>query len=61
MPKKINPNTPLERPTPSKEPEIQDPVDPKQPDIPVEDPDINPEEDPYQNPPDEMPPPAEEM
>lgn len=59
MPKKIEPGTPIERPAPGKQPEIQEPVDPEQPVIPQEDPDIIPDEDPYENPPNEMPPPAE--
>jgi len=56
MPKKIEPDTPIEQPTPGKQPEIQQPVEPEQPEIPEEDPDIIPDESPYEPPPAEIPP-----
>lgn len=59
MPKKIVPGQPVEYPSPGKHPEIQEPVDPEEPIIPEEDPDIIPDEDPFENPPYEVPPPAE--
>ena len=40
-------------------PEIIEPVDPEKPDIPTENPDIIPDEDPYIITPEEMPAPAE--
>ena len=51
--------TPFEMPAPVKIPEIIDPVDPEEPNIPIENPDIIPDEDPYIIPPDEMPAPTE--
>ena len=44
---------------PSKEPELYPLIDPEEPLIPLEDPDVIPEEDPYETPPYEYPPPAE--
>lgn len=40
-------------------PEVKPPVDPEDPLPPPEDPDYIPEEDPFENPPYEVPPPAE--
>jgi hypothetical protein len=54
--------------TPSKSPEVEPPektvevpkpIDPEEPLLPDEDPDIIPEEEPFENPPYEVPPPAE--
>lgn len=59
MPKKIDPGTPIERPEIPRQPEIQEPVDPGEPTIPQEDPDIIPDEGPYIEPPSEVPPPAD--
>jgi hypothetical protein len=50
---------PPEIPSPGKLPEMEPPLDPEEPIIPVEDPDIIPDEDPFITPPDEMPAPAE--
>ena len=56
MPKKIQP----EIPSPDKQPEIIQPFDPEDPIIPVEDPAIIPDEDPFETPPPyEIPPPGE--
>ena len=52
--------TPSEMPAPIIIPEIIEPVDPEKPDIPTENPDIIPDEDPYIITPEEMPAPAEE-
>lgn len=59
MPKKIQPAKPFEIPPPEKNPEINLPVDPEEPIIPEEDPDIIPDENPFETPPYEIPPPAE--
>ena len=59
MPKKEQPGKPFEIPLPEKLPEIELPVDPEDPIIPMEDPDIIPDENPFITPPDEMPAPAE--
>jgi len=59
MPKKQQPDKPIEIPSPGKQPEIIPPVDPEEPIIPEEDPDIIPDEDPFETPPYEIPPPAE--
>ena len=59
MPKKIHPSKPFEIPTPVKMPDIEPPDDPEQPFIPLEDPDSIPDEDPFETPPYEIPPPAE--
>jgi len=58
MPKK-QPNNPEEFPKPEKHPEVIEPIDPEDPIIPVEDPDIIPDEAPFETPPYEMPPPGE--
>ncbi|HMU46833.1 MAG TPA: hypothetical protein PKC72_10720 [Chitinophagaceae bacterium] len=57
MGKKTKKNS--EIPDPVKMPEKEKPVDPEEPLIPEEDPDILPEEDPFENPPYEMPAPGE--
>lgn len=59
MAKKIKPDRPIEMPSPEKDPEIILPFDPEDPIIPLEDPDIIPDEDPFETPPYEIPPPGE--
>lgn len=59
MPKEKQPTKPAEINPPGKLPEIAPPVDPEDPVIPVEDPDIIPDEDPFENPPYEIPQPGE--
>ena len=59
MPKKIKPDKPFEIPSPQKQPEINPVVDPEEPIVPIEDPDIIPDEDPFETPPYEIPPPGE--
>ena len=58
MPIKKQPDKPIENPVP-KVPETDPPFDPAEPVIPMEDPDIIPDEDPFITPPYEVPPPAE--
>jgi hypothetical protein len=58
MAKKIKPGKP-EIPSPEKHPEIDPPFDPEEPIIPEEAPDIIPDEDPFETPPHEIPPPGE--
>ena len=58
MPNKKQPGKPFEIPSPEKHPEIE-PADPEEPIIPEEDPDIIPDENPFETPPYEIPPPAE--
>ena len=59
MPKKKQPGNPSEVPSPEKHPEIK-PADPEEPlNIPEEDPDIVPDEEPFEPPPYEVPPPGE--
>jgi hypothetical protein len=50
---------PVDIPAPDKHPEIIQPVDPDETVIPVEDPDVIPDEDPFETPPYEIPAPAE--
>ncbi len=50
---------PTEVPSPWKQPEIDRPSEPEEPLIPIEDPDIIPDEDPFETPPEEMPEPGE--
>ena len=59
MPKKIKPDKPFEIPSPQKHPEINPVIDPEEPIVPMEDPDIIPDEDPFETPPYEIPPPGE--
>lgn len=60
MSKKIQPKSPSEIPLPDIRPEITQPFDPEDPIIPVEDPDIIPDEDPFETPsPYEIPAPGE--
>ena len=54
MAKKIKPAKP-EIPSPEKHPEIDPPIDPEEPIIPEESPDITPYEDPFETPPYEIP------
>ena len=58
MSKKINTGKPEISP-PDKLPEINSPVDPEDPVVPPEDPEIIPDEDPFESPPYEIPPPGE--
>ena len=56
----IIPKQPAEFPSPEQVPEIKSPVDPEDPIIPLEDPEIIPDEDPFENPPPfEIPEPGE--
>lgn len=59
MEKKKKYSWPLEVPLPGKNTEIEIPIDPEEPIIPEESPDIIPDEGPFENPPDEMPEPGE--
>ena len=59
MAKKITPDKPVEIPKPLVIPEWDSPVDPDEPVIPLEDPEIIPDEDPFENPPYEIPEPGE--
>lgn len=61
MPIKKQPGKPIETPFPGKYPEVIPPIDPEEPlFVPVEDPDIIPDEDPFETPaPFEIPPPGE--
>jgi len=59
MAKKIKPDKPLEIPSPEGKPEIDPIIDPEEPLIPTENPDIIPDEDPFETPPYEIPPPGE--
>lgn len=59
MEKKIQPEEIPGTPSPVKIPDIKTPVDPEEPCIPEEDPDMIPDEDPYITPPEEVPSPAE--
>ncbi len=58
-PKKIPPALPVEKPHIPRETELPLPVDPEEPGIPEEDPDIIPDENPFETPPYEMPEPGE--
>lgn len=49
----------MDIPIPEKKPEMPTPADPEEPIIPVEDPEIIPDEDPFENPPYEVPEPGE--
>jgi hypothetical protein len=59
MAKKKQPDKPFEIPSPGKLPEIKPSVDPEEPLIPEENPDIIPDEDPFETTPDEIPAPGE--
>jgi len=60
MAKKTSPSKPAEAPIPGRVPEVGEPAVPELPALPGEDPDIIPEEDPFENPPPyEIPPPGE--
>lgn len=50
---------PFEIPSPGIIPEIEPPFDPEEPFVPEEDPDLIPDEDPFETPPYEVPPPGE--
>lgn len=52
-------NGETEIPLPFKYPEIDNPVEPDEPLIPSEEPDVSPDENPYETPPEEIPPPDE--
>ncbi len=55
MAKKLKKDQPFEIPSPEKQPEIIPHIDPEEPSIPNEDPDVKPEEDPFVAPPYEIP------
>lgn len=59
MAKKIKPTAPIEVPKPGKHSEMDLPFDPEEPVIPIEEPDIIPDEDPFETPPYEIPDPGE--
>jgi hypothetical protein len=60
MAKKKKTTNPSEVPSPAKNPEITTPSDPEEPIVaPEEDPDYIPDDDPFETPPYEIPPPAE--
>ncbi len=59
MPAKKQQINPIEIPLPGKHPEIELPVDPEEAIIPVEDPDMIPDENPFESPPYEIPEPGE--
>jgi hypothetical protein len=59
MPKKIQPGQPIEVPGPLIYPELEPPFDPEEPIVPEEDPEIIPDENPYETPPYEIPEPGE--
>ncbi len=59
MPTKKKPGMPSEIPAPHKQPDISEPTDPEEPIIPKEDPDIIPDEEPFETPPYEIPQPGE--
>lgn len=59
MATKKTPERPNEFPAPDKHPEIIQPIDPEDPVMPIEDPEIIPDEDPFETPPYEIPPPGE--
>jgi hypothetical protein len=59
MPKKTYPAVPAEAPGLSPNPHIGEDIIPEAPLMPGEDPDIIPDEDPFETPPTEMPPPGE--
>lgn len=59
MTKKNIPEQPIEAPSPEKQPEVQPPIDPQEPVLPVEDPDSIPPENPVVTPPYEVPSPQE--
>jgi len=53
------PRKPSEIPSPGKQPEIKPSADPEEPIVPEEDPDTIPDENPFETPPYEIPPPGE--
>jgi hypothetical protein len=57
--KKGTQDKPVELPVPGVQPEIKPLVDPEDPILPHEDPDIIPWENPFESPPSEIPPPGE--
>lgn len=61
MEKKILPETPIEITWPGKQPEIERPLDPEEPLVtpPELEPELVPDEDPFETPPYEIPSPAE--
>ncbi len=59
MAKKKKTDQPAEVPTPEKNPERLFPDEPEVPELPKEDPDVIPDEEPFETPPYETPPPGE--
>jgi hypothetical protein len=59
MDKKKYPDKPIEVPKTPTTPEVEPEIIPENPELPGEDPDFIPEEDPFENPPIEVPPPGE--
>ena len=59
MEKKTQPAKPAEIPLPEQHPETQMPIDPEEPLTPEENPDIIPDENPFETPPYELPDPGE--
>ena len=59
MSKKKKTGKPSDFPSPEKKPEIIPPFDPEEPFVPEENPDIEPDENPFETPPYEIPPPGE--
>jgi|GEM_PF-1304434 len=55
MAKQVTPDKPVEVPQPEKQPEITPPADPREPAVPVEDPNRVPSEDPFHPQPNEIP------
>ena len=59
MPKKLKPISPIEIPSPDKNREYDPDYIPEIPVLPVEEPDLIPDEDPFETPPYELPEPGE--
>ena len=59
MAKKIQPEEPIGVPAPRRDPEVYPEEIPETPLLPAEEPDVIPQEDPFETPPYEVPPPGE--
>ncbi|MEO7311227.1 MAG: hypothetical protein ABIX01_12570 [Chitinophagaceae bacterium] len=59
QPGKNDPEIPPETPAPDQKPETEQPFDPKEPTLPMEEPDVIPDENPFETPPSELPAPSE--